>query len=829
MAASPYTGVPETQAPPAAPNVYQTPQTIATPAGAFGAATAAGVESAAKPLHDISDIFGKVAADDAANKYQEGVNKILYGDPSAKGPDGRPDTGYMGLKGDAALQAREDVVKRIESLRTELTGGLSLRQSKLQFDEMSRRYKAITDAQVGNHARTQANVYAQKVNTATIKLAEDDIARAGNDPDKLRNAEADMVGAYVKIAELNGGGPELLREAHAQARRHALATRLDAIAVDNPRRALDMLEQDPKVKEIFGSQYDNMVSRFKQRGRVQYGREVADGMLTGSAPPKGDDAMAVVRHYEGFISEPKMDTDGRLRVGYGSDTVTKADGTVVPVTSQTVVTREDAERDLARRVGITQKDIQGQIGSAAWNALSPQSKASLTSIVYNYGNNWKAIQPVLDAAKSGDAGALATAIRGLAGHNSGINARRRAGEAANIAPGEAVPGDQAQMIAEVKARGMAPEAESAAIARINQSFALQHKAETQKKVEFNQRVNDTLAESATTGAPPAAPVSQEDFVRHLGPSEGAAKYTEYTDNLVYNADHKALEGMSDIEQRQSLIERVNKMPAPGAPGYANAIAKHEKLVKAVEDIQKARREDPSGAVANTLAVKEAMAQVRKDDPGSQRRLAETRLTAQERLGIEPEYRSPITKAEALQLTTPLDHPIPGEEGKAVAQVASRFREMFGENAQQAFAYALRVRKVNEQVAQQTASVFKKLGEGTPITTEDAARFDAARAEAAERAAVQGRGAPGAGVAGGAFQSHRPGSAQDVIRRSANPDEGPQFEGAPVVEGAPVIPPDAINYLLRNPQTGDAFDKTFGRAGAAKEILEKYKGITPGLP
>jgi hypothetical protein len=39
-----------------------------------------------------------------------------------------------------------------------------------------------------------------------------------------------------------------------------------------------------------------------------------------------------------------------LRTGYGSDTVTLADGRVVPVTADTRVTREDAERDLARRV-----------------------------------------------------------------------------------------------------------------------------------------------------------------------------------------------------------------------------------------------------------------------------------------------------------------------------------------------------------------------------------------------------------------------------------------------------------------------------------------------
>src|SRR5260370_36472647 len=54
----------------------------------------AGATTAAK-------FFGQVSADDASNQFQDFSTKLLHGDPSKTGPDGLPDTGYMGLRGEA--------------------------------------------------------------------------------------------------------------------------------------------------------------------------------------------------------------------------------------------------------------------------------------------------------------------------------------------------------------------------------------------------------------------------------------------------------------------------------------------------------------------------------------------------------------------------------------------------------------------------------------------------------------------------------------------------------------------------------------------------------
>ena len=100
----------------------------------------------------------------------------------------------------------------------------------------------------------------------------------------------------------------------------------------------------------------------------------------------GESAAAeMIRGFEGFISKAKWDVNA-YRVGFGSDTVTRANGMIEKVTKDTVVTLADAERDLSRRLLEFQSGIQSAIGVDTWNALNEGQKAALSSIAYNYGS-----------------------------------------------------------------------------------------------------------------------------------------------------------------------------------------------------------------------------------------------------------------------------------------------------------------------------------------------------------------------------------------------------------------------------------------------------------
>ncbi|WP_245872481.1 lysozyme [Avibacterium endocarditidis] len=144
-----------------------------------------------------------------------------------------------------------------------------------------------------------------------------------------------------------------------------------------------------------------------------------------------EQASGLLKTFEGYSSKAYWDVNA-YRTGYGSDTITKADGTIVRVTKDTIVTREDAERDLARRTQEFANIAKREVSPETWNALSPQAQAVLTSYAYNYGTLRKTKSVITAAQKSaatGDMTALADAIRNRQNDNKGSNARRRNQEA----------------------------------------------------------------------------------------------------------------------------------------------------------------------------------------------------------------------------------------------------------------------------------------------------------------------------------------------------------------------------------------------------------------
>jgi GH24 family phage-related lysozyme (muramidase) len=178
----------------------------------------------------------------------------------------------------------------------------------------------------------------------------------------------------------------------------------------------------------------------------QMGTEVPGGAAPPAAAPPGPRAEGppmspgqtaaadFLRRREGFRESPYYDVNA-FRAGYGSDTATLADGTVVPVRQGMTVSREDAERDLARRIPQFEQRVVAAVGQEQYAALPPNAQAALISIAYNYGTLPGSIRA---AARSGDLAALSQAVAGLAGDNQGVNAGRRREEATMIAGGNAM-------------------------------------------------------------------------------------------------------------------------------------------------------------------------------------------------------------------------------------------------------------------------------------------------------------------------------------------------------------------------------------------------------
>lgn len=170
-----------------------------------------------------------------------------------------------------------------------------------------------------------------------------------------------------------------------------------------------------------------------RRGKLAGGQAGVAGSPHVAMSGGAGDAAEILRREEGFREKPYWDVNA-WRVGYGSDTITRADGSVVKVTKDMRVSREDAERDLQRRLSSEfGPRAAGQVGADTWNKLPRNVRAALGSVAYNYGS---LPGSVVNAARGGDVEAIAGAVESLS-----ANKGRRQREAAIIRTGVAPGGD----------------------------------------------------------------------------------------------------------------------------------------------------------------------------------------------------------------------------------------------------------------------------------------------------------------------------------------------------------------------------------------------------
>lgn len=251
MARTDYTGVPEVAPEISAPEDFQHIQ--ASP-DAFGAGLARGGEALGQGISQAAKFYGTVAADNATNNFLEQRAKLLYGDPNKQvmGPDGQlvPDTGYFGMRGADAMQHRQAVAQQIDDYIAEQREHLSTPESQLQFDTESRRYRAQTLSEIGQHADQQQKVWAQNTNETTATINLNAVSRVAADDDASAALRENVRHAYAKNAQLAGFPQE---GAILKADQDVALTRIRTLSVSDPEAAQRVLD---KSADILGSLKD---------------------------------------------------------------------------------------------------------------------------------------------------------------------------------------------------------------------------------------------------------------------------------------------------------------------------------------------------------------------------------------------------------------------------------------------------------------------------------------------------------------------------------------------------------------------------------------------
>ncbi len=271
-------------------------------------------------------------------------------------------------------------------------------------------------------------------------------------------------------------------------------------------------------------------------------------------------AGQIIRQFEGFRETPYFDVNA-LRIGYGSDTVTLSDGSVRAVTEGMRVTREEADRDLVRR--ITQEFLPAAreaIGPSRFDSLSPQQQAVLASLGYNYGAGefrpGGDLQGVVDAVQQGSAAGVAQAIRDLgAGGQEGdvgqalINRRNR--EAALFEQGGDVDlsgavaaEEERARLAEERAEAARREQEATAATLADQQFQIAQ----QELINAGREREAAIQEAIRAARAENAAITEEELAQV---AEQAGRLFD-----LQNAERIA---NAERERALALEERVNEL------------------------------------------------------------------------------------------------------------------------------------------------------------------------------------------------------------------------------------------------------------------------------
>ncbi len=240
-----------------------------------------GAQKLGTDLSQVGVFYGQVAADDATNTFMDQANKLLYGDSTKMVKDDQgnmvPDTGYFGLKGKAALDARPQVEEKLGELMDNARGGLMTGQQQLQFDENTRRQRIDMANRIGEHGNQQAMAWYGEVNKATAQQAVDGITTHYDDKKLVFQYTAQLMSAYVKQAMLLGGGDDLVSAATAAAHRDATKAEALAMSVRDPLGADQWLDR-PENRQALGSEYVTL----KANLRVRADNVRVDNLVNGS-------------------------------------------------------------------------------------------------------------------------------------------------------------------------------------------------------------------------------------------------------------------------------------------------------------------------------------------------------------------------------------------------------------------------------------------------------------------------------------------------------------------------------------------------------------------
>lgn len=681
---------PETRAPESYQRISANPE-------AFGASIAKGVEKLGAGLDKASDnafavsaFHEKVNADYEGNNFTDAHDKILYGDPAkvTVGPDGQQvrDSGYMGLQGRSASDAREATLAALKDRREEGRANLKSEQSRLDYDVQTRRTYSMAVRAVGQHANGQWKNWAGEVNQDGAKQAGDGyvVAVNANDPEAMSHHASDFISFRVKNAQLKfGDDPTVVRQTISQAKQELLKLQVSAIEVQDPVAAQRVLD---KNKEIAGADYTPLAEKLRGRVAQQSGINDARRLVQETSQPYSSlnhpsYATAAASapggmSPAGLARTVQIESSGNPNAGAGGGHVGLGQFSVATAAEVGIGNRADPEQSISGIAKYAAKNapgLQKVLGRAPDDAelylAHQQGPGGAAKLLAN--PDARAGDLVGDAAisqNSGDPDAPASSFTSMwkQKFDKAGSAVGTGGNGAQLAHRE---GNIKLAILSDPKMNADPQRQAAALGFVGQWYAAQREQISQDDAAFKLRVQNTTAEALGTGAV-KAPIPREDFVATYGLADGDKQYAEYQANVQLGADLRATAGMSPSE---ITAKRGEYQPAAGSENYIAQSQRAGALDKAIQQNEAMKAKDPAAFLiqrtdVGAAAFQQFQAAVANPQATPEGRkvaaslYAEKMLAEQARIGVLPDARRVVPEAYTDALISRLNA-VPDAQGK----------------------------------------------------------------------------------------------------------------------------------------------------------------------
>lgn len=321
---------------------------------------------------------------------------------------------------------------------------------------------------------------------------------------------------------------------------------------------------------------------------------------------------------------------------------------------------------------------------------------------------------------------------------------------------------------------------------------------TAERASVKSLLQDDEASVMSTGKP-IAELNSQRVEKALGP-EAAATFTQNRQQAQRYYDETHDWEQIPADQVRTRLEGLK--PQGGQAGYASQQQYFEAAQTKAKGLLKERDQDPAAAADRLPAVQQAKQAALPNDPAGTQAVAKARMTAQAQIGIPESARTPITKAEALEIAAPLTNALLGQEKKVLQQVIPALDKAYGPHAQRALEFALQASQQDDATAKRAAVIFRQLHMGQNPSQSQLEELQ--KAQTNDAIAKAGDPQPAAVRAPGSTVP------QAVI------DTTSPLTGTPTDQD--------ITDLIQNPSHAERFNGQFGR-GSADRALKAYADMT----